>query len=92
VVAQLGKAAHVDTGVYARYVPALETRRRYFVEYGAVSADHSHVDVRTDPLEPSEAARIYRSALAADATRRRPLRSGGTCCWRWLGCRATTGW
>jgi glucuronate isomerase len=67
-VAQLGKAADVDTGDYAGYVRALEARRRYFVEHGAVSADHSHVDVRTDPLEPSEAARIYRSALAADAT------------------------
>ena len=66
-VAQLGKAADVDTGDYAGYVRALETRRRYFVEHGAVSADHSHVDVRTDPLEPAEAARIYRSALAGDA-------------------------
>ena len=67
-VAQLGKAADVDTGDYAGYVRALEARRRYFVEHGAVSADHSHVDVRTDPLEPGEAARIYRSALAADTT------------------------
>ena len=50
------------------YVRALEARRRYFVEHGAVSADHSHDDVRTDPLEPHEASRIYRSALAADAT------------------------
>ena len=33
-----------------------------------VSADHSHEDVRTDPLEPSEAARIFRSALAGDAS------------------------
>ena len=23
---------------------------------------------------------------------RRPRRSAGTCCWRWPGCRATTGW
>ena len=67
-VAQLGKAADVATGDYAGYVRALETRRRYFIEHGAVSADHSHVDVRTDPLEPAEAARIYRSALAADAS------------------------
>ncbi len=36
--------------------------------HGATSADHSHADVRTDPLEPAEAARIYRTALAGAAT------------------------
>jgi glucuronate isomerase len=58
----------VDTGEYGGYIRGLEERRRYFIEHGAVSADHSHVDVRTDPLEPKEAERIYRSALAAEAT------------------------
>ena len=47
---------------------ALEERRRHFIAHGAVSADHSHIDVRTDPLEPAEAARIYRAALAGEAT------------------------
>ena len=47
---------------------ALEERRRYFIAHGATSADHSHADVRTDPLEPAEAARIYRAALAGAAT------------------------
>jgi glucuronate isomerase len=65
-VAALGEAAGVDTGDYAGYVAALEVRRRYFVAHGAVSADHSHPDVRTDPLKPAEAARIYRAALAGD--------------------------
>jgi glucuronate isomerase len=65
-VAALGKAAGVDTDDYAGYVAALEQRRRYFVAHGAVSADHSHPDVRTDPLEPAEAARIYRAALAGE--------------------------
>ena len=67
-VARLGEVADTDTGDYAGLVAALEARRRTFVEHGAVSADHSHVDVRTDPLEPSEAARIYRTALAGEAT------------------------
>ena len=53
----------LDTGDYAGYVRALEERRRYFIAHGAISADHSHADVRTDPLEPAEAARIYRAAL-----------------------------
>ena len=67
-VARLGEAAGIDTGDYAGFVRAMEARRRHFIEHGAVSADHSHLDVRTDPLEPSEAARIYRAALAGEAT------------------------
>ena len=67
-VARLGEAAKIDTGDYPGYVRALEERRRYFIAHGATSADHSHADVRTDPLEPAEAARIYRAALAGGAT------------------------
>jgi glucuronate isomerase len=67
-VARLGETADTDTGSYEGYVRALEQRRRHFVEHGAVSADHSHEDVRTDPLEPEDAARIYRAALASEAT------------------------
>jgi glucuronate isomerase len=67
-VARLGEVAGVDTGDYRGYVQALERRRRHFVDNGAVSADHSHVDVRTDRLDGPEAARIYAAALAAKAT------------------------
>jgi glucuronate isomerase len=67
-VGRLGKAADTDTGDYAGYVRALEQRRRYFISYGATAADHSHADVRTDPLEPAEAARIYRAAFEGTAT------------------------
>lgn len=67
-VRRLGEVADTDTSTYAGYVTALEARRRYFVEHGATSADHSHEDVRTDPLGRREAERIYRAALAGDAT------------------------
>jgi glucuronate isomerase len=67
-VARLGQAAGVDTNDYSGYVRALEERRRHFIAHGAKSSDHSHADVRTDPLEPREAARIYRAALTGDAT------------------------
>jgi glucuronate isomerase len=67
-VVRLGEVADVDTGDYAGFVGAMEARRRHFVEHGAVSADHSHIDVGTDPLEPAEAGRIYRAALAGEAT------------------------
>jgi glucuronate isomerase len=45
-------------------VTALERRRRYFVEHGAVSADHGHADAVAAPLERADAERLYRSALA----------------------------
>jgi len=67
-VARLGEVADTDTGEYAGYVRAFELRRQYFVTHGAVSADHSHEDVRTDPLDPGDAARIYQRALAGEAT------------------------
>ena len=81
----------VDTSEYDGFVSALEARRRYFLAHGATSADHSHEDVRTEPLDAAEAARIYRAALAGEATAARLSRSGATCCSRWRGCRATTG-
>ena len=43
-------------------------RRRYFLSHGATSADHSHEDARTDPLEPAEVDRIYAAALAGTAS------------------------
>ncbi len=60
----LGAAADADVGDFSGYLRALEQRRRHFIAHGAVSADHSHADVGTDPLEPAEAARIYREARA----------------------------
>jgi glucuronate isomerase len=66
-VAALGQAAGVDTGSYDGYLEAMAERRRYFVEHGATSADHSHTDVRTDPLDRDEAGRIYRAALTGRA-------------------------
>ena len=72
-VQRLGAAAQRDVGDYAGYLTALEQRRRYFVEHGAVSADHGHLDAVAAALDPGEADRIYRSALTgrvseADAT------------------------
>jgi len=72
-VARLSETADIDTGDYDGYVRALEQRRRHFVAHGAVSADHSHADIRTDPLEPREATRIYSASLAGEATRAEAL-------------------
>ena len=67
-VRRLGESAGIDTGDYSGYLSALERRRRYFVERGATSADHAHLDARTDPLDAAEAQRIYRTALAREST------------------------
>jgi glucuronate isomerase len=67
-IARLAEASGVDTDGYPGFVAAMEERRRHFIAHGATSADHSHEDVRTDPLEPAEADRIYRAALAGEAT------------------------
>jgi glucuronate isomerase len=68
LVRALAEASGEDTGDFAGYLRALESRRRYFKEHGAVSSDHSHPDVVTLTLDPAEAGRIYSAALGGDAT------------------------
>lgn len=53
---------------YAGYITALENRRRYFVEYGAVSADHGVRTPRTLKLEDADAARLFDVARSGKAT------------------------
>ena len=65
-VDRLAEVAGVDTGDYAGYLAAMENRRQYFKDNGAVSSDHSHVDARTDPLELAEAERIYARARSGE--------------------------
>jgi glucuronate isomerase len=67
-VGKLGETAGISTSDYDGYLRALEDRRRYFVAHGATSADHRHADVRTDPLSPGEASRVYRASLSGTAT------------------------
>jgi glucuronate isomerase len=67
-VRRLGEVSGIDTGDYGGYVQALEDRRRYFRSHGATSADHSHPDVGTEPLDARQAALIYRAALHGHAT------------------------
>jgi glucuronate isomerase len=67
-VARLGATTGLDTTTYAGWVAAMEDRREYFIAHGATAADHAHTDIGTQPLEPGEAARIYRAALSRTAT------------------------
>jgi glucuronate isomerase len=53
---------------YSAYITALENRRRYFVEHGAVSADHGVATPATLKLDRAEAERIFELARAGKAT------------------------
>jgi glucuronate isomerase len=58
-VDRLAAVSGIDTGDYAGFIAAMENRRQYFKDHGAVSADHSHGDARSDALETAEAERLY---------------------------------
>ena len=67
-VDRLAEVSGIDTGDYDGYIAAIENRRQYFKDNGAVSADHSHLDARTDLLEVAEAERIYASARKGEVS------------------------
>ncbi|MHC6221754.1 glucuronate isomerase [Arthrobacter sp. MMS24-S77] len=53
---------------YTGYIKALENRRRYFVDHGAVSADHGVLTPATLKLDRASAERIFELARAGKAT------------------------
>jgi glucuronate isomerase len=53
---------------YAGYLAALEGRRAYFIDNGAVSADHGVPQPRAVELEASDAARLFAKAHAGTIT------------------------
>lgn len=65
---RLEDASGIGTGTLAGFLAALQDRRQYFIDHGAVSADHSHADARTDILTVEEASRIFARARARKAT------------------------
>jgi glucuronate isomerase len=67
-VDRLAEVTGIDTSDYDGYIAAMENRRQYFKDNGAVSSDHSHFDARTDPLELAEAQRIYASARKGEVS------------------------
>ena len=62
--------AEASAGVegFEGYLVALENRRRYFIEHGAVSADHGVRTPRTLQLDKADAARLFSAALKGEAT------------------------
>ncbi len=65
----IGAAGDGATG-YAGFITALENRRRYFVEHGAVSADHGVRTPATLRLDAGDAARLFERARLGQATAR----------------------
>ncbi|WP_104043146.1 glucuronate isomerase [Arthrobacter sp. ZGTC412] len=62
-------AAAGDGGTgYGAYLTALENRRRYFVEHGAVSADHGVFTPATLKLDAADAAKLFDRARSGKAT------------------------
>ncbi|MCU1518945.1 MAG: glucuronate isomerase [Pseudarthrobacter sp.] len=62
-------AAAGDGGTgYTGYLTALENRRRYFVEHGAVSADHGVRTPATLKLDAAGAAALFERARSGQAT------------------------
>lgn len=77
LVDNLAAVSGKDTSTFAGYISAMENRRAYFKENGAVSSDHSHRDAGTARLSDAEAEALYAKARAgkisgeeADALRR----------------------
>jgi len=54
-----------EAGDYSGYVEALEGRRRYFIDHGAVSADHGVLRPDTAELDAGEAKRLFDGAMSA---------------------------
>lgn len=63
----MDEAAEGRTG-FDGYLQALENRRAYFIQHGAVSADHGVRTPRTVKLERQEAASLFSRAQSGRAT------------------------
>jgi glucuronate isomerase len=59
LLAATGRATGFDG-----YLAALRDRRAYFIEHGAVSADHGVLEPFTADLDPADAERLFADALA----------------------------
>lgn len=54
---------------YEGYLAAMRNRRQYFIDHGAVSADHGTHDASSAPLDPADAQRLLDRGLRGEATR-----------------------
>ena len=64
----IGEAGDGRSG-YAGYLHALESRRAYFIELGAVSADHGSANAQTIQLDRSDAAALFDELRGGELSR-----------------------
>jgi glucuronate isomerase len=67
-LAALGAAVDRELGDYPAYIRALEQRRAFFKERGALAADHAALTPYTARLSDGEAAGIFARALRGQAS------------------------
>jgi glucuronate isomerase len=73
-IAALSRLSGIDVGNYRSFILALENRRAYFKQMGAVATDHAALSPYTAELSPNEAEAIFQRARRGqvddqDATR-----------------------
>jgi glucuronate isomerase len=67
-IEKLGEVSGVTIGSYAGYIQALEQRREFFKEMGAVATDHAALTPSTGALSDGEAEVIFQHALKGKTT------------------------
>jgi glucuronate isomerase len=67
-LAQLETVAQTSIGTMDDFIGALEQRRSFFKDMGAVATDHAVVEPYTERLSPNEADQIFERARAGRAT------------------------
>jgi glucuronate isomerase len=65
-VARLAEWNATAASSYAGYIEALAARRRYFIQHGAVSADHAMVRPLSVELPEPDAARLFERGLRGE--------------------------
>ncbi|HVA88736.1 MAG TPA: glucuronate isomerase [Chloroflexota bacterium] len=66
-IERLGALSNVEIVDYASYIQALEARRGFFKQMGAVATDHAALSPHTERLSPREADELLRRAFRGEA-------------------------
>lgn len=65
---RLAEVTGIDTTTLSGFTAAMENRRAYFTQHGAVSSDHGHADLGTIILDPAQAEALFARAVAGEAS------------------------
>ncbi|TDD95408.1 glucuronate isomerase [Jiangella asiatica] len=69
-VRRLAERSGIDIAGYDDFLDALGERRRTFIAMGARATDHGHLHADTTPLDHTDAARIFATALRGEVSER----------------------